>query len=322
MRHFKTLGFPLLRKAIDIYKTWRLTRYYSMGVDAAKNEEPWIIYMADGRLHHGGLADRICGMVSAFNYCLKHDFVFKINFVCPYQLSKILEPGHYDWRIEQDTISYNSMDAAPIYLSVFSNKYSLVEGYFNKRLSCLHKKQIHFYSNSRFFHEEEFSRLFSEMFKPAPMLQTLIDENIKKLPEHYVSLTFRFQQLLGDFKEDGFPTLKNEDEKELLIEKCLRCIESLHHQEQSTILVTSDSMSFLERVKVFDYVYTISGSIRHMDFSTEESVDISVDMKSFVDFYLLAHADKLYLSTIKPLYRSGFPRVAALVYNKQFMEIS
>ena len=136
-----------------------------------------------------------------------------------------------------------------------------------------------------------------------------------------MSLTFRFQQLLGDFKEDGFPTLESQEEKNALINKCLKCIEDLHRETNSTILVTSESQTFLVKANEFDFVYIIPGSIRHMDYNHDKSVNISVDMKSFVDFYLLANADKLYCCCYKPLYGSGFPLTASFVNNREFVRI-
>ena len=134
-------------------------------------------------------------------------------------------------------------------------------------------------------------------------------------------MTFRFQQLLGDFKEDGFRVIKEESERENLIDKCLKYLEELYKRTSKPILVTSDSKTFLEIVSNNDYVYVIPGNIRHMDFSGSEKVDIMIDMKSYVDLFLLANADSLYRCVFKPLYGTSFSHTASFVFNKDHYTI-
>lgn len=315
------MRYPLLRRIIDNYKTWKLYKYYSKRNPGAGNSEPWLIYMADGRMLHGGLSDRLSGIISAYTYCKKHNLVFKINFISPYALDDILIPHMYDWRISPEELSYNSNDSIPLYLSVYSFNPKAVNHYFERKLGDLHKKQIHLYTNARLFQENDFHILFSELFKPVPRLERIIKDNLKSLPAHYISITFRFQQLIGDFKEDGFPVLKSEYEKNRLIEKCISCVKQLHDDTQKTILVTSDSKTFLEKVSALDYVYVVPGKIRHLDYNREKDVDIAVDMKSFVDLYLLANSEHLYLYSAKPLYDSGFPKTASFILNRPFSNL-
>lgn len=315
------MRLPFLRRFLDTYKTWKLYKYYSKNSPRACNSTPWLIYMADGRMRHGGLSDRLSGIISAYTFCKAHNLVFKIHFVSPYNLNDILSPNLYDWRISQDQISYNSKDSIPVYLSVYSFSSKAVNHYFESKLGGLSKKQIHLYTNARLFSEKEFHFLYSELFKPMPKLQQAMDSNLKRLPTHYISVTFRFQQLLGDFKEDGFPVLKSEDEKRELIEKCISYVKQLYDDTQKTILVTSDSITFLKKVSTLDYVYVIPGEMRHMDFNRDKGVDISIDMKSFVDLYLLANSEHLYMYSAKPLYDSSFPKTASFLLNRPFTQL-
>lgn len=310
---------PFIRRWIDWYKSQKLQKYYSPKGKRAKNENKTIIFMADGRTRHGGLADRLCGMVSAYNYCKKNGFQFKIYFVCPYHIEDFLDIATFDWIINKEDISYNSNDAEPIYLSLYSSEYSEVDKYFNREIGHCQKKQVHLYTNARYFHNNEFSLLFAELFRPTAVLQKVLDETRKRLPEHYVSLTFRFQQLLGDFKEDGFQTLQSDEKKEKLIEECLDSVRSLYNKTNSELLVTSDSTTFLSRVAHLPHVYIIPGKMRHEDYGKDLVVDREVDLKSFVDFFMLSEADYIYIYVKKPLYHTGFPKVAALVHNKSWI---
>ena len=59
-----------------------------------------------------------------------------------------------------------------------------------------------------------------------------------------------------------------------------------------------------------------------MDYENKNNPNIELYLKSFVDFFLIAGADTVYLGNIKPLYRSSFPETAAMVYQKKFYEIN
>lgn len=310
-----------LRKIIDWYKSRKLYKYYTNNFPRAKNDDQMVIYMADGRMKHGGLSDRICGMVSTYNYCKKHGLRFKIFFVCPYSLYDFLECSAIDWRISDDELSYNSHDSEPVYLSVYSGDYNIVETYFNNRIGRSRKKQVHVYTNARYFRKHEFSGLFNELFKPSLILQNALEHTKEVIPKPYISLTFRFQQLLGDFKEDGFNTLKSEEERLALMDKCLNCIRTLYNQTKSKVLVTSDSVTFLDYAEQLDYVYTIPGEMRHEDYGKDMAVDKSIDLKSFVDFFMIAEAETIYLYANAPLWPSGFPITASFIHNKELIMI-
>ena len=319
----RTQDRPLLRLMIDLYKTYKLKKaYYFKENTRAKNIKKQIIYMADGKILHGGLSDRLCGIISMYAYAKRFEYEFKIFFVDPYNITDFLLPNQYDWKIEDNELSYNPKDACPVYLPHYSNNYDKTVKYINARLKGIDAKQIHAYSNTRYFTREDFPILFNELFKPCERLQEALDLHKSVLTDDYVSLTFRFQQLLGDFKERNFATLNDEQSKEILIQKCLNALEFLHVKVgNKKILVTSDSTTFLKRASELDYTYVVLGNIRHMDFTSGEKVDISVDMKSYVDMFLLANAKKIYLCNISPLYRSGFPETSSYIEGKPYYEI-
>ncbi|MEG2150383.1 MAG: hypothetical protein RRY36_04085, partial [Bacteroidaceae bacterium] len=89
-----------------LYREYRLNRkvkkylspYYTEQAPAGKNKKKIIIFMADGRKSHGGLADRLRGMISTYKYCLEHEVEFRIHFTSPFELGELLVPNEYDWR--------------------------------------------------------------------------------------------------------------------------------------------------------------------------------------------------------------------------------
>ena len=134
-------------------------------------------------------------------------------------------------------------------------------------------------------------------------------------------MVFRFQQLLGDSKEDGYKIL-SPNERETLIEKCIQKVEEIHSLQHpdKQVLITSDSTTFLERIcQAKEYVHIIPGKVVHMDYTHNAAYEIY--MKSFLDMLLLSDADKIYLLQTEDMYHSGFAKRAALLKNKPYDEI-
>ncbi|MFV0170304.1 hypothetical protein OBK12_01215 [Empedobacter falsenii] len=280
-----------------------------------------IIYMADGKMLHGGLSDRLCGIVSAYACSKDLGVDFKVFFESPYSLTDYLIPNKIDWEIKEKEISFNSKEAEATYIPAYSKHISYQLYIARKRLKST-KKQVHVYSNMRYFTKVEFNTLFNELFQLSDPLKDKIKYNTQYLSDKYISITFRFQQLLGDFEEGNFPKLKTEEEKQELINKCISKIKEIKQENPQfdKILVTSDSRIFLDCANQLDYVYIIPGDIVHMDFV--ESKDLFEEhLKSFVDFFMLANADKIYLANFKPLYPSTFPETASYLNNTEFIKI-
>lgn len=310
------------RFVVDITKTLYLYRYSKFFKKNLSSKR--IISMIDGRIRHGGLCDRLCGIVSTYIYCKENNIDFRLFFDYPYNIENYLIPNSYEWRISESEISFNPLYSKFVYISMFSHNNTEMRNYAKYRLRTK-KKQSLVYTNMYYFRNSlEFRTNFNELFKPSLILQENIKRNLSLLGNgKYVSLTFRFQQLLGDFKEDGFKVLSSEEEKKNLIEKCLGVVRSLYMKEKCTILVTSESKTFLKKVKEsFDFVYVVPGDVVHVDFvSKNDFIEDVSQLKSFVDLYMIANADKVYLANFSPLYRSSFPVVGSWIYKKPCYEI-
>lgn len=290
--------------------------YYITSNTCYKDHHKTIIFMVDGRFIHGGLADRIKGMVSLYAICLKHHWDFKINFIYPFQLTDYLIPQKHNWLIKPEEIDYNNKNSAPVLLNSYQLPTKFHEAYLIKRM--IGKKQLHLYSESP-WGENRFSELFNQLFQPSEKLLQDINTNKKNIGKKYISATFRFQQLLGDFKEGNYPILPNE-QKQTLIKQCLQKIEELHLQySEFKILITADSPSFLKLVDELPYTYIIPGTVVHMDYTNNASF-ITYE-KSFLDYFLIANAEKIHLIYNNQMYRSGFAKQASLLYNHPYIEI-
>lgn len=276
--------------------------------------------MNDGRLLHGGLSDRLWGMVSTYKYCKETKSEFKIYFHHPFNLSNFLQPNDVDWEIDSKEIIYDLRVAQPKYISMLPISPEKRIEWMKKSLKK-RKAQKHIYTNTRGVRKEEFGRLYHELFKMSPTLQKNVEQEMKKINGKYISCTFRFQQLLGDFKEGNYFTIKNKEESDLLIKNCEKVIEKLVELKQMPVLVTSDSQTFLKLISKINNVFIIEGEVIHPDYDKTKNSE-HLYLKSFLDFCMIANAEEVYLCNVAPLYRSGFPETASYVNNKPYYEIT
>jgi len=279
------------------------------------------IMFCDGQNFHGGLTDRFKGIVSTFHYCLCKGIEFRINHTCPFNLSDFLTPHKYNWELTypSDKISNHLFEAK--YLNIIGETTS-------KRLINLKtKKQIHCYANSNivpelnaYYHADyEWGKLFKVLFRPTQELMDLVYECKSKIAGEYICAVFRFQQLLGDFKEYQYAEL-SDIEKSELIQKCKQATINLQNTSDcKKILVTSDSVSFLKMISDRPDIYTFPSKVVHID--TVEGESHKVYLKSFLDFYLLSEGTKIYSIGTKEMYPSEFPLYASKLNNIPFERI-
>lgn len=190
-----------------------------------QTKQPIYVAMIDGETFHGGMCDRFKGIISLYAYCKYHKLPFRIKYTYPFKLEDYLSPAIYDWRLKKGEYTDN-----PIYSRIL---YMRGE-HFAKRLFHLETmKQVHFYSNrdclshinSTYVKKEkhkspfDWGELFRELFTPTPILLERIKTIKKELGDDYYAVVFRFQNLLGDFKEYHFKSITNQSEAEKLHRK-------------------------------------------------------------------------------------------------------
>lgn len=297
------------------------------GGGRSDKHERAVVFMAlNETTFSGGLSDRLRGIVSVYAECKRQRRPFRIVFE-PLHLEDYLAPNKYDWRIGEDEIDWVLAKSYPCVLLTYHNdshnlwqhfvQSSVLRSYFRK-----HCHQLHIFTNM-IPNDEEYQTLFHELFRPTDDLQQLIGYHLEKLggKGNYISCTFRFRQLLGDFKEGG-DTLPVE-QREAYIERCIETVKKLHKQYgDKNILVTADSSTFLSELKEksLPYVYVMPGKVVHLGFTADASK--TVYMKSFLDMYMISYADTVYLVRDKLMYHSGFPLRAALLNRAEYKEIN
>ena len=250
-----------------------------------------VIFFIDGKTIHGGLSDRLRGLFSTYYYCLKEGIDFKVFWTYPFNLQDYLEPNKVNWLIEGKAISHNKNEVA----FRFFNSYSLMNNNETSFLKIMNTKkhEIHVYSNIT-LHEEMYHIFFNDLFKPSKMLSDALQYNTDKIGGKYISVSFRFIGILGDFKDTYFKKELGAEEKEKYISKCLDVICRLKtkHPNVPKILVTSDSRVFLEKASSLAYVYIIPGTVVHMD-GVNKNMEQN-DLKVFLDMLMISKAECCY----------------------------
>lgn len=273
-----------------------------------------VVYMADKYVSFGGLADRLRGIISLYDWCKQNNKIFKIYFQAPFSLSHYLVPNQYDWLVYDSVYQGKPIliDTPPHLADVVNFQNYMFDKYLSKG-----ENQINCYTNADLVsNKTKFSSLFNELFKPSDDLKKLLDRYQVLLGGKYISVSFRFVQLLGDFNDCIDKTLPV-DEQQKLIKKCIDALFEIYSVNHDTkMLVTADSCKFLEEVKKLDFAVVLPGEIGHSNYSHSETVH----MKTFLDFLMIANANKIYLARTSKMFKSGFARKASMVNNVQFEE--
>lgn len=306
-----------------IYREPSFILKYYISRSFEKNNMVDNVFMADGRMVHGGLFDRIKGAISIYALSKSQNKRFGIYFREPFFLEKYLEPHLYDWRVNDEDMIFSYPASRPV---IAYSEYSTP-----KRLLRKRNGQTHYYYgdnildflNQTYGSKYEWGDLFNELFVPSPSLQKYIENEKKKIGEDYIAVHLRFLNLLGDHVERmDYPELEDEG-KESLMTDCIRMINHLKSNSEEgpyKVLVCSDSMTFLDKAKkeVPD-IFVVDGRAKHVD-SAEEFKEDDI-LKLFADIFLISGAQKVYSVVGKGMYASAFPVYSALIGNKPFKRI-
>ena len=283
-----------------------------------------VVCIYDGKIKNGGLADRLRGIISVYEVCKEQNIDFKLIFKSPFNLVDFLQPNKINWNIGKEHLNFNTKFVNICCIDTFDG--SDYEARKQRRwFEKAFKKdymEFHVRTNAFFAYNGNFSSLFNELFKLSPRLQTSINKLKSELGNSYISTSFRFLNLLDDFNETcGRDYQLTPKEQEKLINGNIEQLQQLHNKYPGKrILVNSDSTTFLNRVKELDYVFAISGNITHIDGKNDNN-EYKTYEKTFLDFFMIANAEKIYLLRTGGMYNSGYPYAASKIYNRPFEKI-
>lgn len=301
---------------------WKDYRPFSF---CEKKSSPKYVFMVDGKMNHGGMFDRLKGLISIYALSKINHADFRIHFNYPFKLENYLISNVYNWEIAEEDIIYSFPQSRP--LIVYG------ENVYPTRVFKQRRGEIHYYYgfdsldklNRIYKTRFEFGQLYQELFKPTEYLQRFIDLFRKNLSENYIAIHIRFCNLLGDVVErEGTNHVLDLEKASLLKTRCKdKIIEILQREaisltpsdeQKYSILLSTDSQLFTEFIqKEIPQVYVVPGEIRHVD-TVEETTDAQ-NIKLFLDYYMLSGAKRVYSLTDKNeiLYKSAFPQYSAKI---------
>jgi hypothetical protein len=93
-----------------------------------------LVFMADGKILHGGLADRLYGIINAFAICKIKEIPFKLYFVYPFDIRVFLIPNEYNWIVERETISYSKRYSKVVIKIQEEGWYKWIKSHLNKQI--------------------------------------------------------------------------------------------------------------------------------------------------------------------------------------------
>ncbi len=300
---------------------YRLKRRYYRNADRRFTGVPTLVSMIDGRVHHAGLADRLWGIMTTYYVSRESGYPFRIHYTSPFRLEDFLVPNRVDWRAGEADIDDNR--ATPVFIrSLLPPRNEGRMRQLRKAIGRCRTEKIHVYNNLKAFPEGEFASLFHDLFKPSPLLQAELDRHRQAIGGDYISCSFRFQQLLGDFTDAGANPPLPQDKRRMLIDGCIARLRSLYESgagRYARILVASDSRTFLDEAARLPFVYIIPGRVVHVQFSGSDAAE--GHLKTFVDMMMIAGARESYLIKGEGMYESGFPKFASSVTGHPFKVI-
>lgn len=277
-----------------------------------------MVYCVDGSPFNPGLCDKLRGILSTYYMSKKLGFEFKIAWCYPFDLENYLVPHHYEWRINQYELLSDERYVSTFTLDFWGGKFSRVMDYVNFKDHLYNKyfTEYHTYNNI-IVGKRHFAKLYDELFQPSNELKFELERHKENLGERYISVSLRFMELLGDFKDqEGVSQPLSEEKQKDLMQRCYnklcKLIDTIPVDYK--VFVATDSFRFLTLASKHPRVYTVPGEIVHIRYKGTDNAY----MKTFVDLMLLKGARTQYLIKIDGMYNSGFPRFASWIGRGDF----
>ncbi|EGC20182.1 hypothetical protein HMPREF9141_1122 [Prevotella multiformis DSM 16608] len=300
---------------------FRIMKEKGFSLYRTSNTYPFV-FMVDGRIPHGGMFDRLKGLITVFAVSKALGKPFRLNWSYPFVLSKYLEPNKYDWIIDESQMNFGLLS--------YKNIIAYGEIVNPSRLCKKRSSETHFYYgydsldkvNAHFGTDYKWGELYRELFRPTTYLQRYLERYRTEIGDCYIAIHTRFMNLLGDKTETAVnPELDSDSQKNALVASAVNAIKKISSQHFGmNVLIASDSMVFIEKIKkAMPDVYIVPGTVKHID--TAGETDDSENIKMFTDYYLISGAQKVYSLWHEGMWKSAFPEYAARIGNVSFERV-
>lgn len=318
------MQFKSIKKRLGVFsKKMKFFLHYSKRLKLkGYNTEKRIIVCCDGLFPHGGLVDRLKGIMSFYEISKVLDYKFYIQFDKPFELKVLLEPNKVNWFIGRKDIKWHPTKTKLVYL---------VNNFNVNPLEIIKRSKANtfiVYANIDYFEriyntstnidlENKWRISFNELFKRTEFLNTKLESLENK---NYIAIHTRFTSLMGDFTDSSVKIISEEKKRKLLVDLQFE-INKILKESKHKCYVFSDSTLFLQYIANKENIHLVEGNPFHMDDYNNIS-KLEDHLKTMLDFFMIANSETVYFLKIKPMYHSSFSKYAALIGNKPFKVIS
>ncbi len=317
-----------IRSSFFYYRNiYRIQKCYSSSNESAKNDSKVVIVMIDGKVSHGGLADRLRGIASVYIVCKKMGLDFKLHFVNPFPISEIYDTNKVDWKISPSDISYNKYSSKAYYL-MNDNKYYYGESGEKAFIDILNSdyKQLHIYTNSLLSLDcGKFQESYHELFTLTESFNNELKQHTNILGDDFICVGARFAGSLGDFRDACSDLLSPEEQIKLMCD-CKSKIQNIHNEHPSQkILLATDSERFIDYLKDEEYIYTIDGARTHIDNDKYRQPGFVISDDEYekikttcLDYILISRSSNIFQIQGPGMWQGGFTLSASKINNRPY----
>jgi len=287
----------------------------------SKPKKKQIIICFNGVVPHGGLVDRLKGIISFFDIAKQLDYDFYIQFNNPFSLNEFLVPNKVNWEIKLPEVTYNpfhtkilncinNFELNPLEEIKKSNASTFIVyaniDYLNKNYASISETE----TNAIWRHH--FNTLFSKT-------QTLEKALKAAQTKNYISFHTRFTSIMGDFS-DSTTLVISENEKKELLSKLKQRVNQLIAENTLSCFGFSDSTIFLNYISGQTSTNVIEGQPFHMD-NYKGGSTLEAHLKTLLDFFMIANSNAVYFIKGPKMYNSAFSKYAAIIGDKPYNRI-
>jgi hypothetical protein len=303
-------------------KIWIIINHLK-NLSIVKGKKKQILIICDGIISHGGLVDRLKGIISFYQIAKLTDFDFKIHFNNPFRLTEFLVPNSYNWTTTNIDLKWNPFNTS--FLVLMDNfNFDPMESFTKSK-----KSNFIIYCNVNYLSKIYLNKSkievsliwhnsYSELFTPTKYFQEKLEEI--KIESKRIAVHTRFTSLMGDFKDTSNKTISNERKNEILKLLITEINKISLANPNFQICIFSDSIQFLNYIKSNTKFYVIDGTPIHIGLSPQKK-NAQDHLKTFIDFYLIAQSTKIFLIKTDEMHNSAFSVYASKIENTQFEKI-
>jgi hypothetical protein len=283
-----------------------------------------VIFMVDGSKSHGGLTDRLKGMISSYFLSQHYRLNFFLFYQFPFDFNKI-------WFSKSKNIQTLVINPFKVKIWHFSIS-SMKNGYDSFLKLPFQGKTNLIYSNVNLLSYDENNKPWQPIFVAKylelkgyfedKLAQSFSEKHPIIKPKQYAVIHFRCMNYFGDFEDSGLPTLSL-DEQENIIIAISQEIQLLRNKFDSTnYFIISDSRKLL--IALQNRGFNV--------FDTKETAHIDVAgypedfyMRGFEEFLLLQNSNaiqSIILFHERKAFNSHYAYMASILGDASFTKFS